>query len=171
MPMRQVSSLVLLSLVAAAGCGPRPAADGGAAPPDSARAQFSAADIAAVKAADSAFASAASSGNIDGVAAVYAPDAKLLPPNEKIQAGQAAIRKFWGDFLDANRVDLKLSTDQVEGRQDLAYVVGSFTLAGTPKNKGPAFKDEGKFVEVLKRQGDGSWKYVVDMYSSNLPMK
>ena len=29
---------------------------------------------------------------------------------------------------------------------------------------------EGKFLEVLKRQPDGSWSYVVDMYSSNCPI-
>jgi len=27
---------------------------------------------------------------------------------------------------------------------------------------------EGKFIEILRKQPDGSWRYVVDMYSSNL---
>ena len=32
----------------------------------------------------------------------------------------------------------------------------------------PGVADEGKFLEILKKQPDGSWKYLVDMYSSNL---
>jgi hypothetical protein len=33
-----------------------------------------------------------------------------------------------------------------------------------------ALRDEGKFLEVLRRQPDGSWRYAVDMYSSDLPV-
>ncbi len=37
-----------------------------------------------------------------------------------------------------------------------------------PRPKASGVADEGKFLEILKKQPDGSWKYVVDMYSSNL---
>jgi ketosteroid isomerase-like protein len=74
-----------------------------------------------------------------------------------------------GGFLDAYTVKFELASDTIEGRGDLAYNRGHFRLTGVPKVKGPNISDEGKFVEILKRQPDGSWKYVVDMYSSNLP--
>jgi uncharacterized protein (TIGR02246 family) len=140
-------------------------ADRGGDPP----AELSQSDLAAIAAADSAFAAAANSGNVDGVAAVYASNAALLPPNLPPQKGRAAIRSFWAGFLNAYTVRFELGSDAVEGRGDLAYNVGHYRFTAVPKAKSdPGVADEGKFVEILRRQPDGSWKYVVDMYSSNL---
>jgi ketosteroid isomerase-like protein len=131
--------------------------------------QLSEADLAGIRAADSAFAEAANVGNLDGIVAVYAKNAALLPPNLPPQKGQAAIRSFWGGFFQAYTVRFEIGSDMVEGRGDLAYNLGHYRFTAVPKAKsGPGVADEGKFVEILKKQPDGSWKYVVDMYSSNL---
>ena len=130
---------------------------------------LSEADLAGIRAADSTFAAAATAGNLDGLVSVYASDAALLPPNLPPQKGRNAIRSFWGGFLNAYTVRFELSSDTIEGRGDLAYNVGQYRFTAVPKAKAdPGVADEGKFLEVLKRQSDGSWKYVVDMYSSNL---
>ena len=34
---------------------------------------------------------------------------------------------------------------------------------------GKTIKDHGKFVEIWKKQADGSWKCAVDMFNSDLP--
>jgi uncharacterized protein (TIGR02246 family) len=139
------------------------------APGSGASAQLSSADLAQIRATDSAFAAAANAGNVDGVAAVYARDAALLPPNLPPQKGHNAIRAFWGGFLNAYTVRFEIGSDSVEGRGDLAYNLGHYRFTAVPKAKGnPGVADEGKFVEILKKQSDGSWRYVVDMYSSNL---
>lgn len=132
-------------------------------------AALSPSDQAGIRAADSAFAAAANEGNADGVAGVYANDAVLLPPNLPPQKGRQAIRTFWGGFLDVYTLRFEIASDTIEGRGDLAYNVGHYRFTAVPKAKGaPGVADEGKFVEVLKKQSDGSWKYAVDMYSSNL---
>jgi len=132
-------------------------------------AALSEADLAAIRSTDSAFAAAATAGNLDALVAVYASDAALLPPNLPPQKGRPAIRSFWGGFLNAYTVRFELSSDTVEGRGDLAYNVGRYRFTAVPKAKAdPGVADEGKFLEVLKKQSDGSWKYIVDMYSSNL---
>jgi ketosteroid isomerase-like protein len=47
--------------------------------------------------------------------------------------------------------------------------MGHYRFTAVPKAKSdPGVADEGKFLEILKKQPDGSWKYLVDMYSSNL---
>lgn len=46
---------------------------------------------------------------------------------------------------------------------DLAYQVGTFAVRGTPQ------PEEGKFVNVLKRQADGSWKVAVSIFNSDRP--
>ena len=40
--------------------------------------------------------------------------------------------------------------------------------ANVPLKRSLAFP-EGKFVEVWKKQADGQWKVVADMFSSDLP--
>ena len=157
--------LALAALLAGA-CRPAPRESG----PSAATAQpLAAADLAAIRATDSAFVTAANAGNAAGVAGTYLPDAHLMPPNSTTIEGRDAIQKFWGGLLEANNVKLGLTSDEVEGRGDLAYSRGRYTFDLTPKGKGEPEHDEGKFLEILRRQSDGSWRYAVDMYSSNLP--
>jgi uncharacterized protein (TIGR02246 family) len=133
---------------------------------------LSPADQAKIRSVDSAFAAAANAGDVEGVTAVYTEDGALLAPNLPPQKGRDAIKAFWGGFLDAYTVRFEIASDTIEGRGDLAYNQGRYRFTAVPKAKGvPGVADEGKFVEILKKQPDGSWKYVIDMYSSNLALQ
>lgn len=141
-----------------------------AAPAGTGNQPLAAADLAAIRATDSAFASAAGSGDAAGVAANYLPDAHLMPPNAPSMQGREAVQKFWSGLLDAYQVKFRVTADEVEGRGDLAYARGHYTLEGTPRAKeGAPIHDQGKFLEILRREPDGRWRYAVDMYSSDLP--
>ena len=142
------------------------------APGGTAAAPLAAQDIAAIRATDSTFAGALVAGDPAAVAAIYLPDARLLPPNLAPVEGREAIHQFFAGMLNAYHVTVAISSDEIEGRGDLAYARGHYTLEGTPKAAGtPPMHDEGKFVEVLRRLPDGTWRYAVDMYSSNLPVR
>jgi ketosteroid isomerase-like protein len=96
------------------------------------------------------------------VQAVYAEDARLLPPNRPTVTGQSEIREAFREFLGAGMGELTIDTYEIEiaSSGELAYGIGTFSL-GRPA------PDRGKFVEVYRRQADGSWKCVVDMFSSD----
>jgi len=161
--IRPLAAFVPLALAVSLGSACRPAPGDSGAP-------LAAADLAAIRATDSAFTTAMGAGDAAGVAALYLPDARLLPPNAPRIEGREAIQRFWGGFVDAYQLKITVTSDEVEGRGDLAYARGRFTLDATPKAAGAApLHDEGKFLVVLRRQPDGSWRYVVDMYSSDLP--
>lgn len=165
---RAVTAALALALVAPVGaCGrsaaPDPAAAGMSAP-------LTAADQAAIRATDTAFATAAGAGDATGVAAVYLPDARLMPPNAPTITGRDGIQRFWGGLFGAYRVRITVTAEEIEGSGELAYARGRYTLELTPKAGGPPAKDEGKFLEILRRKPDGSWGYAVDMYSSDLPV-
>jgi uncharacterized protein (TIGR02246 family) len=125
-------------------------------------------DEAAIRAVDAEWARAASAGDAKALTAVYASDATLLPPNEPVVKGEA-VGKYNADMLGALSGPFELSTTVVEGRGDLAYAVGTYRATLTPKKPGakPLPTEEGKYVEVLKKQPDGSWKIVYDMWSAN----
>ncbi|MEO8089489.1 MAG: SgcJ/EcaC family oxidoreductase [Gemmatimonadales bacterium] len=138
----------------------------------SAATALSPADVARIRTVDSAFAAAANAGDAEAVAAVYAPDGAVLAPNLPPQQGPAAIKAFWGGFFDAYTVRFEVASDTIEGRGDLAYNRGHYRFTAVPKAKsGPGVADEGKFIEILRKQPDGSWKYLLDMYSSNLALQ
>jgi len=167
--MRQLrrGAVVLLAAAGLISGACRPAAREGNE--GSSAATFAATDSAAIAAGDSAFVSAVDAGNVDGVAALYASDAALLPPNLPVQRGRNAIRAFWGGFLNAYDVKFELGADVIEGRGDLAYGLGHYRFTAVPKAKNsPGIADEGKYVTVLKKQPDGTWKLVVDIYNSSL---
>jgi len=141
------------------------AAETGAAP-----AGLSAADEAAVRAVDVEWARAATAGDVNALSALYAADATLLPPMEAPQQGEAA-KKYLVALTNGFSVSAELTTTAVEGRGDLAYSVGKYRMGLTPKKAGgkPLPVEEGKYLEVLKKQADGSWKLVYDMWSPSAP--
>lgn len=131
------------------------------------------ADRAAILAVDSAFVKAMNADDIDAVVRTYDKDAWLLPPNALPVRNREGIRGFWGGFLRSYDVHLTVGTDRHEIRGDRAYVVGHYRMETTPKSSEvpPLPPENGKFLEVLKRQPDGTWSYLVDMYSANAPPK
>jgi uncharacterized protein (TIGR02246 family) len=99
--------------------------------------------------------------------ALFLDDAVVNPPNEPAVKGRAAIRAWLEKFPPMT--EFKLNNEKVEGRDDLAYLLGTYTMTITPTGAPGPIKDSGKFVTVLRRQPDGRWLCAVDMFSSDLP--
>lgn len=100
-------------------------------------------------------------GDLDGLLALYEPNAKLAPqPGQEVQ-GREAIRTALQGFLALNpRMDL--TTRYVLEAGDMAVLSGQWKLTGTGPD-GSAVEMGGKSVEVLRRQPDGTWLYVLDL--------
>jgi ketosteroid isomerase-like protein len=111
-----------------------------------------AADQAAVRQADENWAKAAQSKKVDDWVAFYSKDAVILPPNDKKVDNPEGIRKYIGELL---------------GAPGLSINQGSYTL--TVDVHGKPLTDHGKTLEIWKQQGDGSWKCIMDMWSSDSP--
>jgi ketosteroid isomerase-like protein len=128
-------------------------------------------DEATLRNLDSEWSKAAGARDVDKTVSYYAADAVVMPPNIPALTTKEAIRGLWQSMLgspgfsggwNATRVDVARSGD-------LAYVSGSYQFTERDAGGGP-MTDKGKFLEVWKKQGDGSWKCVVDMFSSDLPI-
>jgi uncharacterized protein (TIGR02246 family) len=165
------SIAALLLWAAACNRGPRTESASLGGGSEAVPAGLSAADEAAVRAVDDAWGKAATAGDGQAVAALYADDARLYPPMENMVKG-AASRQYWVDFTTNFTSTAELTTETVEGRGDLAYATGSYRMTMTPKKPGAkSMPDEGKYLEVLKKQADGSWKIVHDIWNQNAPAK
>lgn len=103
------------------------------------------------------------SGDASGVANIYARDARLLPPNSGIVEGRDGIEGFIKEFV-ATKAQLSFKLLTVHESSDLCAAVGEYDMKipGAPD-------DEGKFMEVWRRQPDGSWQIADDIFNSSLP--
>jgi uncharacterized protein (TIGR02246 family) len=94
----------------------------------------------------------------DQLAALYAVDAFLLPPDGGVVHGQAQIHRFWAEGLERG---LMMDTLRVALDRDLGWVVGRYYLAGSDE----APPDSGKFVLALSRTG-GRWLVAADIWNA-----
>ena len=66
-------------------------------------------------------------------------------------------------------VKIAINNEEVQIAGDWAYSRGVFTLSLTPKAGVETTKFEGKYLSILKRQADGSWKVARDCFNYNTP--
>jgi ketosteroid isomerase-like protein len=123
----------------------------------------------AVRAADAAWSKAAAALDVAAAGSYYADDAVVMPPNSPIVNGKAAAQQAWAAMLvPGNSVSWTASTVTSAGSGDLVYVQGTYTASMKGPN-GKAMADQGKYLEVWKKQADGSWKAVEDIWNSDMP--
>jgi uncharacterized protein (TIGR02246 family) len=102
----------------------------------------------------------------NGVAATYTADAILMPPNGPNIQGRDNIRQFFTNFPPIS--DMKLELMEIDGRDDIAFVRGIYSM-NISLPTGSTVHDTGKYVELRKKQADGTWLIARDMFSSDQP--
>jgi ketosteroid isomerase-like protein len=100
------------------------------------------------------------------VKAFYARDAVLMPPNQAAAKGHAEIQKVLQGLIDAGLTAIKLETTTIESAGDLAYGRGHYELSMAPSG-GEAVQDVGKYIVVYRRQPNGAWRAIADIFNSD----
>jgi uncharacterized protein (TIGR02246 family) len=125
-------------------------------------------DVAANKASLEAYVQAIRTEDWMAVAALYTEDAVLMPPNQPIVQGREAILTWLGAYPTLTEFNLTIT--EIDGCGDLAYVVGTVSMTIAPEGAPEPIQDTGKFIEIRRKQEDGSWLIAVDMFNSDLPL-
>jgi ketosteroid isomerase-like protein len=124
---------------------------------------------AAIRRLDAEFMQAAGARDAGAlVKAFYAADAALMPPNHPLVTGRTAIQGFLQGLIDGGLTSVKLETRVTASAGDLAYGRGRYTLSLSPAGATPV-EDVGKYVVVYRRQADGTWRAVADIFNSDHP--
>jgi uncharacterized protein (TIGR02246 family) len=108
-------------------------------------------------------------GDAAGAANLYADDAYFMAPNAAIVQGRQNIQQTIQGFVDAGAKNVQFTTVAADANGDLAYEVGRYTLDMQPQGAAQAVTDTGKYVIVARRQSDGTWKIVADIFNTDLP--
>lgn len=125
---------------------------------------------AAIQKFDEDWVKAAQTHQADAWVAFYADNAVILPPNEKTATTREDIRKSIAGLmgLPGLKISWKPTKVEVAASGDLGYLYGTYDMSFDGP-KGQRISDQGKILEIVKKQPDGSWKCIVDTWNSDLP--
>jgi uncharacterized protein (TIGR02246 family) len=115
---------------------------------------------------DDDWSAAAATRDAKRVASFYAEDAIAYPPNEPIAIGRAAAEKVWAAYFADPTYKLSWKTTHAEVTGTLGYTTGTYEDSFKAPD-GKTVNGKGKYVCVWRKQRDGTWKAVHDMWNTD----
>ena len=99
-------------------------------------------------------------GNLDDLMNLYETQAAFATQPGSLAHGLQGIREGLAGFI-AMKGTLDLKVTRVLEVDDLALVIGMWSFAGTGPDGEPV-RLTAQNADVLRRQSDGSWRFVID---------
>ena len=100
------------------------------------------------------------SGDLDSLMPLYESEAAFVPQPGTLAHGPSGVSEALTGFISMNG-ELDLEVTRVLEVDDLALVVGVWSFNGTGPDGEPV-QLEAKNADVLRRQTDGTWRFVID---------
>jgi len=125
------------------------------------------AERAAVLQTDKEWASVAAEGSdLDRIVSFWADDAIVFPPGAAAVVGKDAIRQYIAESLKIPgfRVGWESTQVTISPSGDFAYAVGKNHFSFND-SEGNQITSYGKVVTVWRKEADGSWKCVIDIWN------
>lgn len=124
-------------------------------------------DILEIKAMSQARADAFNAGDAAAIAAHFTTDAVLMAPNTPKKIGPEAVEAYYQEIFDNYRTGLESGYDAVRVDGDLAFGRGFAKVTLFSKTTGDTTYATSKYLNILERQPDGSWKTTHDIWNAN----
>lgn len=165
--MRYLACAATVLVLALAGaCSPTGNDAGGNAAANSSATQ----DTGAIDKLRAAYTSAWNAGNAAEIADLYTEDAVALPGNQPTADGRDAILKYNQDFFaQFTPGKMELTPEETKIMGDWAFDRGTYHMMATPTSGGDAVEAQGRYLVILQRQADGSWKVARDTDNTASP--
>lgn len=117
---------------------------------------------------DEEWSAAAGKRDVEKVASYYAEDAVAYPPNEPVCVGREAAKKVWAAYFSEPSFNISWKSTHAEMATsgEIGFTSGTYE----DSFKGPdgnLVHETGKFLCVWKKQADGSWKAIHDMWNTD----
>jgi ketosteroid isomerase-like protein len=143
--MKHLKSVALLLIVAGVACAPPTAQES----PE-----------LAAKAA--AWEDAMNAADVEAIVALYAEDARLMPPNAETGQGHDTVRDTFGGMIAAG-LSVDLETTEAMAAGNLGTRIGTYVLTSADGTEA----DHGKYIETWEKTGDG-WVITNDIWNSDV---
>lgn len=101
------------------------------------------------------------------VAQSFANDGVRTPPHEEPHEGREAIARWLSGIQELSRYEL--TRERIEGDDRVAFIRGQYAITLLPVGAPGPVSDEGDFLEVWCRDGDGEWRIAEAMWNTRRP--
>ena len=128
----------------------------------------STAAIIAINKADSLWDDQSAHNSADGWLSFYTDDAIMMPPGENVCKDKASRAASIKAMFAMNAVNMRFQATKTEVSKagDLGYSSGPYQFSYKDAT-GKELHETGKFCETWKKQADGSWKCIVDIWNAD----
>lgn len=125
-------------------------------------------EVAAIMKADSAWDKTSEAKNAEGWLSYYADDAVMMPPGEAVCKDKASRETSIKNMFAVPGMSLRFQTTKAEVSKsgDIGYAVGVYQYSSKDP-KGKDYHETGKYTEVWKKQADGNWKCIADIWNAD----
>ena len=111
-------------------------------------------------------------GDAEQFIALHEDMAYKMPPQAPmflIKDAAPGMRKAFPEDAKLFDTEMDIEWEEIIIQNDVAWSMGTYMIKSTPKNGDPGSVVDGKFLTILRKQEDGSWKIYRDCYNSNKP--
>jgi ketosteroid isomerase-like protein len=105
--------------------------------------------------------------SVDVLKNAYTEDVISMPPHATENSGNQKVVEFHSTPGPVKTVSFALSTVEIEGSGDQAYVRGTWTFTGQMDTT--QINDNGKFLAIMKKQG-ADWKISRETWNADTPI-
>ncbi|MCG2589612.1 YybH family protein [Rhodohalobacter sulfatireducens] len=123
-------------------------------------------DKEVITAVSDARAEAFNNSDAAGIAEHFTVDAILMAPGVPAMEGREAVRDYYQSIFDEYETDLDSYYEEIKIDGDLAYGRGVANVTLIPKNGTESSSSTSKYLNILQRQPDGTWKTTHDIWNS-----
>jgi uncharacterized protein (TIGR02246 family) len=127
-------------------------------------------DVARIYELWNEYAAAANDGDMARWIELWIDNGIQMPPGAPRRVGKEQVRAAMQPLFDnCSTNNMTIHIEEVRILGDQAYSHGTYEFVMTPKEGGESTSYSGKFLDILKKQVDGSWKIAIDCYNCNTP--
>lgn len=124
-------------------------------------------DLAAIEAFNRQYLQAINDEDIEALSRLTTEGHIMLMPGSAPLVGKEANDEANGRVFESFEIDETWTPVETEVAGDWAWQRGTFTVAATPRSGGEASRTSGSFLRIYRRQQDGSWRMIRDMFNSD----
>jgi uncharacterized protein (TIGR02246 family) len=106
---------------------------------------------------------------LEEITALYAPDAAFLSGDVGRVTGRPAIHELCKKVMAAVTSNMVMHSVRTEHSGDIAFDSGDYEETMTKASDGTSQNSKGSYLMVLKRQPDGKWLIVEQMWIDSTP--
>ena len=126
-------------------------------------------DEAAITEFNKHYLKAINDGDSATLASLTTPEHIMIAPGRPPLVGKEANDAANARVAQTSKIEETWAPIETFISGDLAYQRGTFTVAATPRAGGTTRNIRGTFLRIYKRQPNGEWRMVRDMFNSDQP--